>query len=154
MLFPPLLCRCFGRPAKHHYPQLRWLEPFSSGASRHNGTSLLRMASVPRAVQPAGQCLRATWAAHASSKQLPKPPGTYCLRSGYLYTRPLSVYQTRERLYREGWGATGALSGLQELSGVGGGRSAPLFMSPFASRVGRDSSHVLWPISKVTAMGF
>lgn len=34
------------------------------------------------------------------------------------------------------------------------GRSAPLFMSPSASRVGRDSSHVLWPISKVTAMGF
>lgn len=72
---------------------------------------------------------------------------------GHFYIRPLSVQQTRERLYREVWGATGALWRLGGLSLVGGAKERHCLPPPpfCLHRVGGGSIQVLWPTSKVTA---
>lgn len=70
---------------------------------------------------------------------------------GHFYIRPLSVQQTRERLYREVWGATGVSGDCGDYPWLEVPKSTIAYPPFCLHRVGGGSIQVLWPTSKVTA---
>lgn len=89
------------------------------------------------------------------SKALPQTTRTRSLHRGRFYARPLLAQQTKERLYREGWGSPGSSLGS---AGTPPGWERPVsiivYITLHLHRVDGDSTQVLWPICKVTIVHF
>ena len=79
---------------------------------------------------------------------LPKLPSTQPTQRLLLY-KPLTVKQTREKCYKEGWGVTRALQELQEFSRIEDAGESH-YIHPFhLHRVDGNFIQVLWPTWEV-----
>lgn len=78
-----------------------------------------------------------------------KLPRTVSLYRGLFFIRPLSVQQTKERLYREGWGAVVTLQGKWEFFRPAKLVSAIVYLSLHLRKVSEGSIKVLWPFYKI-----
>lgn len=90
-----------------------------------------------------------TWSLHPAPATLPMKHSTHGLHRGCFYTGLLSVQQTRERQYREGWG----LQKLSENCWNSQSSEVPVhgaivYILLHLDRVGRSSTQVPWPPCK------
>lgn len=100
---------------------------------------------------PTGQCPRRHKCLPCSN-QLPQTTQNIRLTQSYLLHKTLSVQQTKERLYRESWGAVGALRGTWEFSRPEELMSAIVYIPLHLHRVSEGPIQVLWTTCKVAVV--